>query len=317
MAARSKKMVVTIDSKNKECVCSSVEALNSDEVQRILDKHRDDPAVLISILEEIQAEYGYLPAEAMRLISEKTGCSLVDIYGVATFYRSFSLKPRGKHLISVCMGTACHVRGGPAVAKEFERQLGIEAGETTADGEYTLETVNCLGACALGPIVVVDGHYFAHVTIARVKRILAKVRTGLDWVNVKRDKRVVPLDVSCPNCERSLMDGNHLIDGHPSISIMAKYNGAIGWLRLSSLYGSYSVESEYEVPRGVAVDLICPHCKKLLSGASQCPECGSEMAAMQVDNGGVVQACSHHGCKGHTLDLTRSTAHTAAKNGHN
>ncbi|MFH1999433.1 MAG: NAD(P)H-dependent oxidoreductase subunit E, partial [Planctomycetota bacterium] len=112
---------------------------------------------LISLLEGIQAKYGYLPEDALRNVAKDTGRSLVDIYGVATFYKAFSLKPRGKHLISVCLGTACHVSGGPIIAKEFERQLKIKAGGTTEDREFTLETVACLGACAIGPVAVVDG----------------------------------------------------------------------------------------------------------------------------------------------------------------
>jgi NADH-quinone oxidoreductase subunit E len=153
--------------------------VDSKDILRILDKHNDDRGGLITILEEIQAEHGYLSEKALRIVSDKTGRSLVDIYGVATFYRSFSLKPRGKHLICACLGTACHVRGAPRVVEEFERQLGIEAGQTTADKVFTLETVNCLGACALGPIVVVDNHYFSNVDTAKVKHILEKVRAGL------------------------------------------------------------------------------------------------------------------------------------------
>ncbi len=138
--------------------------MNPEPILRIIENHtRGSQTGLISILEDIQADYSYLPEEALRIVSEKTGRSLVDIYGVATFYKAFSLKPRGKHLISACLGTACHVRGGRAVASEFQRQLGIKPGETTSDNLITLETVNCLGACALGPIVVVDGHYFPNV----------------------------------------------------------------------------------------------------------------------------------------------------------
>ena len=136
--------------------------MNPEPILRIIENHtKGNQTGLISILEDIQADYSYLPEEALRIVSEKTGRSLVDIYGVATFYKAFSLKPRGKHLISACLGTACHVRGGQAVASEFQRQLGIKPGETTSDNLITLETVNCLGACALGPIVVVDGHYFS------------------------------------------------------------------------------------------------------------------------------------------------------------
>ena len=133
--------------------------MNPQAILKILETHRGERGELIAILEEIQAKYSYLPEEALRIVAEKTGRSLVDVYGVATFYKSFSLKPRGKHLISVCTGTACHVRGASNIAEAFGRQLGIKTGETTPDKEISLETLNCLGACALGPIVVVDGHY--------------------------------------------------------------------------------------------------------------------------------------------------------------
>jgi NADH-quinone oxidoreductase subunit E len=145
-------------------------------VDGILQSRNGQRGGLIAILEEVQDQYGYLPEEALRALARQTGQSLVDVYGVATFYRSFSLQPRGRSLISVCLGTACHVRGGPMVVEAFERRLGIHAGETTPDGEFTLETVNCLGACALGPIVVVDGQYFSKVTPAQVGRILKKIR---------------------------------------------------------------------------------------------------------------------------------------------
>ena len=160
----------------------------------ILDKHEGDQGGLISILEEIQAKYSYLPEEALKAVAEATGRSLVDIYGVATFYKSFSLKPRGKHLCSVCMGTACHVRGAPTVAQEFERQLGVTAGETTPDKEFTWETVNCLGACALGPVAVVDGHYFSNVKSKRVRPIIQQTLSGLDDAEIRADRRVYLLN---------------------------------------------------------------------------------------------------------------------------
>jgi NADH-quinone oxidoreductase subunit E len=110
----------------------------------------------------------------LRIVSKALGIPLIDIIGVATFYRAFSLEPRGKHLITVCLGTACHVRGGPKILEEFERKLNIEAGETSKDGQYTLETVACLGCCAIGPVVVVDGDYYAQTTIRKVGSILKK-----------------------------------------------------------------------------------------------------------------------------------------------
>lgn len=168
---------------NTAYACSRTnEVGDSETVLRIVERHNNGRGALITVLEEIQAECGYLPEDALRMVAERTGLSLVDVYGVATFYRSFSLQPRGKRLISVCLGTACHVRGAPMVVEEFERQLGVGVGETTPDREFTLETVNCLGACALGPIVVIDGNYFSNVNPAKVKKILKKTQRGLPQI---------------------------------------------------------------------------------------------------------------------------------------
>ncbi len=275
----------------------------SEEISTIVEKVGSSKGGLISILEEIQAKYSYLPEDALRAVAEETGRSLIDIYGVATFYRAFSLKPRGKHLISVCLGTACHVRGGPAIAEEIERQLGIKGGETTSDNEFTLETVNCLGACALGPVVVADGHYFSKMKISMVKEILDKVRIGLDRVEIDTDQRVFPLEVSCARCNHSLLDPRNVIDGHPSIRITVSFGNKHGWFCLSSLYGSYEVSSEYDIPTDTIVNVFCPHCHAELIGGAKCGECGAPMVPMIVRGGGVVQICSRRGCKGHLLDL--------------
>lgn len=269
----------------------------------IIDTKSIDQGGLIAILETIQARHGYLPEEALKAVAEQTGRSLVDIYGVATFYRSFSLKMRGKHLCSVCLGTACHVRGGAVIADEFSRHLGIKPGQTTADREFTLETVNCLGACALGPIVVVDGHYFSNVSPVKVREIVEKTRAGLDKVEIQSDQRIFPVEVSCSRCNHSLMDPNHLVDGYPSIQVTRSFGREHGWLRLSCLYGSYTVEREHEVPIDAVVNFFCPHCHAELAGASQCPECGAPMVPMIVRGGGIVQICSRRGCKGHMLDV--------------
>lgn len=278
--------------------------MKTEDIESIVKKHGENHGGLISILESIQGKYGYLPEEALRIVSDKTGNSLVDIYGVATFYKSFSLKPRGKHLCSVCLGTACHVRGGPHVAEEFEKQLGITAGETTSDKEFTLETVNCLGACALGPIVVIDGHYFSNVNPSKVKKILDEASSGFEAVEIETDQRIFPVTVSCPRCNHSLMDKDYHIDGYSSIRITVSFGRKHGWLRLSSLYGSYTVESEYGIPKDTILNLFCPHCHAELIGASDCPECGAPMVPMNVHASGVVQVCSRRGCKGHMLDLT-------------
>jgi NADH-quinone oxidoreductase subunit E len=130
---------------------------------------------LIGALEEIQERFRYLPPEALILASERLGVPLSQAYSVATFYNAFSLKPKGKHCLTVCMGTACHVRGSPQVLDRLETKLGIKPGETTRDHLFTLESVNCLGACALGPIVVSDGEYSGQMTTPKVDHLLKTI----------------------------------------------------------------------------------------------------------------------------------------------
>jgi len=278
--------------------------VSPEEVYTIINKNGNGSGSLIAVLEDIQARFGYLPKEALEIVARQTNRRLVDVYGVATFYRAFSLEPRGRHLISVCLGTACHVRGGPLIAEEFERQLGVRAGATTKDKQFTLTTVNCLGACALGPVAVVDGHYFSHMTTTRVAEVLSLAAEGLDKISVTTDQRVFPVDVACSHCNHTFMDAAYLIDGHPSIRVTVSYNRTHGWLRLSSLYGSRNVESEHSLPEESVVDFFCPHCHSELIGAAVCPECNGKMVPMIVKGGGVVQICPRRGCKGHMLDLT-------------
>ncbi|MCL0078296.1 NADH-quinone oxidoreductase subunit NuoE [Dehalococcoidia bacterium] len=144
------------------------------KVAAIVSKYGGDRDSLISILQDIQSEYRYLPEDALRGVARQLDIPMIQIYGIATFFKAFSLKPRGKHMVTVCLGTACHVRGALAMLDEVKRQLGIESGETTEDMRFTLETVNCLGACALAPIVVIDGKYHGHIGPGKVKKILKK-----------------------------------------------------------------------------------------------------------------------------------------------
>jgi (2Fe-2S) ferredoxin len=201
------------------------------------------------------------------------------------------------------MGTACHVRGAPAVKKRVEAALGIAPGETTADREFTLETVNCMGACALGPIVVGDGRYFSSVSPSGVDDIIARTREGQDRFDNGSDVRVFPLKVNCPRCNHTLMDPAHSIDGHPSIRLTVSFAHKHGWLRLSSLYGSHSHESEHDVPEDSLLNIFCPHCHTELNGASHCPECTAAMVPLIIRSGGIVQICPRKGCKGHLLDI--------------
>lgn len=144
------------------------------EIMSLIKTHPKEKGSLIPILQDIQAKYNYLPGIALTTLSEALNIPLIDIIGVATFYRSFSLQPRGEHLVTVCMGTACHVRGGPKILEEFERKLNIKAGETTNDRQFSLETVACLGCCAIGPVVVVDGDYHAQTSIRKAASLLKK-----------------------------------------------------------------------------------------------------------------------------------------------
>jgi NADH-quinone oxidoreductase subunit E len=143
-------------------------------VKSILGKHDYQKRALIPILQDIQAEYNYLPELALKIVSQSLEVPLIDVVGVATFYRAFSLKPRGRHVVTVCLGTACHVRGGPKILTEVQKKLGLDPGETSPDGQFTLETVACLGCCAIGPVVVVDGDYHAQTTTRKVDSILKK-----------------------------------------------------------------------------------------------------------------------------------------------
>ena len=144
------------------------------KVQTLINKHHGLRKNLIALLLDIQTEFNYLPADSLRLVAKALDMPLCEIIGVTTFYRAFSLKPRGKHFIQICLGTACHVRGGARILEEFEQRLDVQAGETTKDKKFTVETVACLGCCAIGPVVTVDGEYFGHTTVRKVNAILKK-----------------------------------------------------------------------------------------------------------------------------------------------
>jgi NADH:ubiquinone oxidoreductase subunit E len=146
--------------------------VDSRKIDKIVDGygcHRDS---LISILQDVQSEYSYLPEDMLRQVAKRLELPLIQVYGVATFFKAFSLQPRGRHTVSVCLGTACHVRGAPTVLDEVKRQLSVEPGDTTEDRQFTLETVNCLGACAIGPVVVVDDNYQGQMRPGIVKSVL-------------------------------------------------------------------------------------------------------------------------------------------------
>ncbi|MFH2130618.1 MAG: NAD(P)H-dependent oxidoreductase subunit E [bacterium] len=144
-------------------------------IRTIIDRYDGDKGFLVPVLQDVQKELNYLPREALDLVSSYLDVSLSRIYEVATFYKAFSLTPRGRFQINLCKGTACHVRGVPLIIDHIKRELNINEGETSEDLEYTFETVNCLGACALGPIMVVNDEYHGQMTISKTSRLLKKL----------------------------------------------------------------------------------------------------------------------------------------------
>jgi NADH-quinone oxidoreductase subunit E len=149
-------------------------------VPKLCRQHTAGGDSLVMLLQEVQEQYGYLPVEVLKAVSREIGVPLARLYGLATFYRSFSLTPRGKHEITVCTGTACHVRGAATMLEHLQRRLQVAPGGTTKDGQFTLVSVNCLGACAMGPIVVLDGDYHGKMTPDKADALLRDVGKGKD-----------------------------------------------------------------------------------------------------------------------------------------
>lgn len=147
------------------------------QIDAIIHQNGDKESAILSILQDVQAKEKYLPKETLEYIGEKLHIPLNKIYRIATFYRAFSLSPRGKHEVCVCMGTACHVRGAQRIIDQVKLALDIRPGETTKDRNFTLETVNCLGVCAAGPVVAIDGQYFGKMSSAKVDGTLKKFRS--------------------------------------------------------------------------------------------------------------------------------------------
>ncbi|MBI5485005.1 MAG: NAD(P)H-dependent oxidoreductase subunit E [Deltaproteobacteria bacterium] len=141
-------------------------------IDQIIDKHQCEPSSLIQILLEIQSENHWLPKEALERVSAKLNVPMSQIQHITTFYKSFSLVPKGRHEVHVCMGTACHVRGAQRVLDAVQDQTGIKAGETDVDLKFSLETVNCLGCCALGPVMVVNGEYHGNIAPSQIEETL-------------------------------------------------------------------------------------------------------------------------------------------------
>jgi NADH:ubiquinone oxidoreductase subunit E len=142
------------------------------DLSSILDGRRSQPHQLIEVLQDVQEHCGYIPEGAMKTISKELGVPLIEVYGVASFYKAFSLKPRGKNVLNICTGTACHVRGSRTLLSQASTQLGVAPGEMTEDGLFTIERVNCLGACALGPVITENGSCHHHMDPKKLRKLI-------------------------------------------------------------------------------------------------------------------------------------------------
>lgn len=148
----------------------------AEQIKAICDRYKDEKTPLMMILSDIQREYGYIPLEVQEVVSDKTGISVAEIYGVVTFYSFFSLVPNGRYVIGCCLGTACYVKGAQQVIDKFSEILGIKAGETTSDGLFTIDALRCIGACALAPAVTINGKIYPRVTVKDVEKIIAEYK---------------------------------------------------------------------------------------------------------------------------------------------
>lgn len=150
--------------------------MTQSEIDSILTRYGGKPSQILAILQDIQAQEKYLPQEILQEVSQRTNIPLTHIFRLATFYNALSIKPRGRHKIDVCLGTACHVRGGERIMNRLERDLGIAKGETTKDKRFTLDSVRCVGCCSLGPVVVIDGSVFGRLTQDKVNGLLKEFK---------------------------------------------------------------------------------------------------------------------------------------------
>ncbi|RIA75957.1 NADP-reducing hydrogenase subunit HndA [Anaeroplasma bactoclasticum] len=146
------------------------------QINEIISRYKDEETPLMLILSDIQKEYGYIPLEVQELVSEKTGIPVAEIYGVVTFYSYFSLEPKGKYVIGVCLGTACYVKGSQMVIDKFSELLNIKPGQTTEDGLFTLDALRCIGACGIAPAVSINGKVYSKVSVNQVAGIIESYR---------------------------------------------------------------------------------------------------------------------------------------------
>lgn len=178
-----------------------------ERIDEIVDRYGAKRMYALAILQDIQREYDFLPREALEQTAERLGMPESEVYRMATFFKSFTLQPKGEYVCRVCLGTACHVLGGPRILESLERELGIKAGETTADGRFSLEAVRCLGACALGPVVVVNEVPYGHTTPDRAVKLIRRVAAGEVEVNQSQQSDDTPPGPSAADLSSARLTG--------------------------------------------------------------------------------------------------------------
>ena len=153
-----------------------MQEITKESIDKILSEYPRDRRHSLAMMQDMQHHFNYIPEQRMQALAEYLDCPLSSLYSMATFYRALSLKPKGKHIIKLCDGTACHIRGSVNLITGIKRELDISPGETSGDGLFSLETVNCLGSCALAPVMVIDGVYYGKVTLEKLPEILNQYR---------------------------------------------------------------------------------------------------------------------------------------------
>ena len=157
-----------------------------ERIREILEAYPPDQRYALAAMQDMQHEFNYIPEDGLKALAQRLGCPVAQLYSMATFYKALSLTPKGEHIIKVCNGTACHLRGSMNLATQLKSELGIDPGETTEDGLFSVELVNCLGSCALAPVMVVDGTYHNKLKVEQVHGIVEKYRTGEEVTDDER-----------------------------------------------------------------------------------------------------------------------------------
>ncbi len=266
----------------------------------------DDPLArldraLLPLLNELQRKYGYLPLKELDRLSEGEHAGLEEILRVVGLHPSLRLLKPGIHRIAVCSGPFCLERGSTAIVNECERLLGIRTGESTWDGRYTLMKQDCFGLCLFAPVFAIDDRCrlcaIPEEVASSIRGIAARAPQPSGAATVARS-----IVARCPHCRSSLMDSSCLIDGFPSILVTGIVGHTQGWIRLSSVYSSYHVESEFPADAGTIMSFYCPVCSEKLAAEIACSDCGAPMVFLAIAEETNVSFCSRRGCRAHHLE---------------